>query len=114
MTESERRALLGDLQPGDRGTIVEISDDLDEGADEADKDWRLENRLREVGFVEGAPVEVLHESPFGADPISVHVDQMTIALRRKEARAVMVALDTSKDTAKDTAKDTTEDTAEPE
>lgn len=92
-SESGRTALLGDMEPGDRGVVVKISDALDEAADVTEKDWRLENRLREVGFIEGAPVEILHESPFGKDPISVHVDQMTIALRRKEARAVLVAVD---------------------
>lgn len=93
MADSGHKVLLGDLKPGERGIIVEISDALDPTANEADKDWRLENRLREVGFAEGAAVEILHESPFGGDPISVHVDQMTIALRRREARAVLVAVD---------------------
>jgi ferrous iron transport protein A len=50
----------------------------------------LERRLLELGFVEGAEVEVLHEGPFGRDPIAVRVNDTTIALRRREAMAVLV------------------------
>ena len=54
----------------------------------------LERRLVELGFVEGATVELLHQGLFGADPIAVRVDGVTIALRRREAAAVQVeALD---------------------
>ena len=51
----------------------------------------LESRLLELGFVEGADVRVLHEGPFGRDPIAVRVNDTTIALRRREAMAVLVA-----------------------
>ena len=50
----------------------------------------LERRLVELGFVEGAMVELLHQGLFGADPIAVRVDGVTIALRRREATAVLV------------------------
>jgi ferrous iron transport protein A len=50
----------------------------------------LEKRLIELGFVSGARVEVLHEGAFGRDPIAVRVNQSTIALRRKEAMAILV------------------------
>ncbi len=50
----------------------------------------LERRLVELGFVEGAMVELLHQGLFGADPIAVRVDGVTIALRRREAAAVLV------------------------
>jgi ferrous iron transport protein A len=49
----------------------------------------LERRLLELGFVEGAQVEILHEGPFGRDPIAVRVNDATIALRRREARALL-------------------------
>ena len=45
----------------------------------------------ELGFVEGAAVEVLHEGLLGRDPIAVRVDGVTIALRRREAMAIIVA-----------------------
>jgi len=50
----------------------------------------LERRLLELGFVEGAAVEVLHEGPLGGDPIAVRVNDNTIALRRREAMAILV------------------------
>ena len=50
----------------------------------------LERRLLELGFVEGAEVEVLHEGPLGGDPIAVRVNHNTIALRRREAMAILV------------------------
>ena len=51
----------------------------------------LESRLIELGFVEGARVEVLHEGIVGRDPIAVRVENITIAVRRREAMAVIVA-----------------------
>ena len=50
----------------------------------------LERRLLELGCVEGAEVEVLHEGPLGGDPIAVRVNDNTIALRRREAMAILV------------------------
>jgi ferrous iron transport protein A len=46
--------------------------------------WR---RLHEMGFDEGVDVEVLHRAPLG-DPIAVRVGNMTVALRRHEARQI--------------------------
>ncbi len=50
----------------------------------------LESRLIEFGFVEGARVEVLHEGAVGRDPIAVRVENITIAVRRREAMAIIV------------------------
>ncbi|MEO0034042.1 MAG: hypothetical protein RLZZ501_65 [Pseudomonadota bacterium] len=50
----------------------------------------LERRLIEMGLVEGARVEVLHEGFPRRDPIAVRVGDHTIALRRSEANAVRV------------------------
>jgi ferrous iron transport protein A len=50
----------------------------------------LELRLIEIGFVEGARVEILHEGAFGRDPIAVRINESTIALRRREAMAILV------------------------
>jgi ferrous iron transport protein A len=50
----------------------------------------LESRLIEIGFAEGARVEILHEGTFGHDPIAVRVNNATIALRRREAMAIHV------------------------
>jgi ferrous iron transport protein A len=50
----------------------------------------IESRLLELGFVEGVEVEVLHEGPIGRDPIAVRINDTTIALRRREAMAILV------------------------
>ena len=54
-------------------------------------DIELESRLIELGFVEGARVEVLHEGAIGRDPIAVRVENVTIAVRRREAMVIIVA-----------------------
>ena len=54
----------------------------------------LERRLLEMGFVEGAVVEIRNQGLFGHDPIAVRVNNATVALRRAEANAIHVdALD---------------------
>jgi ferrous iron transport protein A len=53
----------------------------------------IENRLIELGFVEGARVEILHEGAFGRDPIAVRVNNATIALRRREAMTILAVAD---------------------
>jgi ferrous iron transport protein A len=50
----------------------------------------IESRLLELGFVEGAEIRVLHEGPIGRDPIAVRINGTTIALRRREAMAILV------------------------
>jgi ferrous iron transport protein A len=50
----------------------------------------LERRLIELGFIEGARVEILHEGLFGRDPIAVRVNEATVALRRQEAASILV------------------------
>jgi len=51
----------------------------------------MERRLIELGFVEGAKVTILHEGLFGRDPIAVRVNGTTVALRRREAMAILVS-----------------------
>ncbi len=91
MTEQQNHtssaAPLGGAQPGFRGRIIELqaaAANTDVPPDD------LEKRLIELGFIEGALVEVLHQGPFGGDPIAVRVNGVTIALRRREAMAILV------------------------
>ena len=56
----------------------------------------LERRLLEMGFVEGARVEILHEGFIGRDPICVRLDDMRVALRRRDARGILVHADTDR------------------
>lgn len=79
---------LGLAQRGFRGRITAISvsseaSDLPVG--------ELERRLIELGFTEGAQVEILHEGLFGRDPIAVRVNDATVAIRRREAMAILVS-----------------------
>ena len=81
------RSPLGRGKPGFRGRIDAIQAfDNDSGLAPEE----LERRLIELGFVEGASVEILHEGIIGRDPIAVRVDSATVALRRREAMAILV------------------------
>jgi ferrous iron transport protein A len=81
---------LGQARRGFRGHIQAI----DVGKAVSDLPAaELESRLIELGFIEGARVEVLHEGPFGRDPIAVRVNNATVALRRREAMAILVTVD---------------------
>lgn len=98
-TERERRAFelstilgLEDAQPlsllhcGDIGRILAVRDP-DHHLSGSD----IERGLLEMGFVEGACVEVLHQGFPGRNPLAVRINQsMTVALRRREASAVLV------------------------
>jgi ferrous iron transport protein A len=79
---------LSVARKGQRGVIVRVSGHT--GYSEAIDPEELERRLLEMGFVEGAAFEVLHEGLFGKDPIAVRIDDMRVALRRREAGAVTV------------------------
>ena len=79
---------LGSAKRGYAGVIQQIDA---EGLNSSLPARELESRLIELGFVEGARVEVLHEGIVGRDPIAVRVDNITVAVRRREAMAVIVA-----------------------
>ena len=81
-------APLSAFRRGDRGVIVRVGQEtLDRSAL---AEGELERRLLEFGFVEGAQVELIHEGMIGRDPIAVRLDDMRIALRRREAATVFV------------------------
>jgi ferrous iron transport protein A len=89
--DNDRRAHLtaplGAARVGFRGRVhaIEVTD-KSSGLPETE----LETRLLELGFVEGAPVEILHQGAFGGDPIAVRIASTTIALRRREAMSIIV------------------------
>ncbi len=87
VTEENQHTSLGVAQRGFRGLIGAIVVDADHDGVPA---IEIERRLLELGFVEGAVVEVLHEGPLGRDPIAIRVNNTTIALRRREAMAILV------------------------
>ncbi|QDH72993.1 FeoA family protein [Brevundimonas sp. M20] len=80
---------LSEARKGARGVIVKVGEHCHHQNDAVE----LERRLLELGFVEGARVELLHEGLFGRDPIAIKVDDMRVALRRHEAASLIVQLD---------------------
>ena len=80
---------LSTARPGDAGVIVEVRAEAHPG-DHGVGVEELQRRLLEFGFVEGAEVEVLHEGAIRRDPIAVRVDDMRVALRRRDAEDVWV------------------------
>jgi ferrous iron transport protein A len=80
---------LSQARPGDRGSILKVGDHCHH----QDYALELERRLLELGFVEGADIELLHEGLFGGDPIALKVDDMRVALRRHEAASIIIQLD---------------------
>lgn len=70
---------LGDCAPGHRGRVLRV-----------DGEPSLAQRLMELGLIEGAEIEVVGVAPFG-DPIQVSLDRTRFAIRRGEARAVLLA-----------------------
>ncbi|MBR0960341.1 FeoA family protein [Bradyrhizobium japonicum] len=87
-TDTPSHMPLGLAQRGFTGVIQHLAANR---AGSALSDVELESRLIELGFVEGARVEILHEGLVGRDPIAVRVDSITIAVRRREAMAIIVA-----------------------
>jgi ferrous iron transport protein A len=87
-SETKPSLPLGLAKRGYAGVIQHLAAG---GACSALGDVELESRLIELGFVEGAHVEVLHEGIIGGDPIAVRVQNITIAIRRREAMAIIVA-----------------------
>ena len=74
------RRTLADQAPGSVVSVTHICD----GADAA-----AARRLFDLGFVPGAPVEVLRRAPLG-DPVVYRVLGYEIALRRAQARCIQV------------------------
>jgi ferrous iron transport protein A len=83
---------LSAIRPGQAGVIVGVSAQPSSTVGGVDC-GELERRLLEAGFVEGARVALLHEGPMGGDPIAIRLDDMRVALRRREANGVLVQLD---------------------
>jgi ferrous iron transport protein A len=70
---------LADLRPMEEGHI-----DLILGTD------GLSQRLAEMGFTPGQPVRVIRFAPLG-DPMQVRIRGFSLALRRNEARRIVLA-----------------------
>jgi len=88
-TQVDVRPRLGRLARGAKAEIIGLDES---GIVTALPAGELERRLIEMGLIEGARIEVLHEGFPRRDPIAVRVNDHTVALRRSEANAVIVHL----------------------
>jgi len=84
-------ARLSQARPGDKGVIIDVRAETHPG-DHGVGVEELQRRLLEFGFVEGAEFEVLHEGAIRRDPIAVRLDDMRVALRRRDAEDVWIRL----------------------
>jgi ferrous iron transport protein A len=75
---------LSDLPNGAHATVQAVR------AGDERADAQLLQRLGELGFLPGEPVQVLRRGPGGRDPIAVQVGETLFALRRVEAQCVEV------------------------
>ena len=87
MDGKENFVRLSGLGLGQRGVVRGIDVTAHGGGIEPAE---LERRLLEMGFVEGALVTVLHEGLFGRDPMAVRLDDMRVALRRRDAQVILL------------------------
>ncbi len=85
---------LSQARLGDRGVIAAVGAAADQGSGGLDAQ-ELERRLLELGFVEGATLEVIHEGGIGRDPIAVRLDDMRVALRRRDATEILILIEES-------------------
>ena len=70
---------LSALHPGEGGWVSEIK-----GPES------LVRRLMEMGMLEEEFVEIVHEAPFGRDPVAVRVRGSLLAIRRAEAKFISI------------------------
>lgn len=70
---------LCQLRPGEGGWISAFACDED-----------LTRRFMEMGLLLEEFVEVLHQAPFGGDPVAIQVRGSLLALRRAEANHIRV------------------------
>jgi ferrous iron transport protein A len=80
---------LDSLRKGDRGVVAGVVD-TDPGMVSDVAHSTIGRRLLELGFVPGEPVEIVATAWPGFDPLAVRVGASVFALRRREARAVLV------------------------
>jgi len=83
---------LATLHKGARGVVVAVLDG-DAGIVGDETGATIGRRLVEIGFVPGEPIHVIEEIWPGGDPMAVRVGSSVFALRRREARAVLIEVD---------------------
>ncbi|MBS0389495.1 MAG: ferrous iron transport protein A [Proteobacteria bacterium] len=91
---TEETVPLATLRKGTRGVVAEVLEgDAGLVGDEAGA--TIGRRLVEIGFVPGETIQIIEEVWPGGDPIAVRIGTTVFALRRREARAVLVRVQPS-------------------
>jgi ferrous iron transport protein A len=78
---------LDQLRIGDRALVSDVSANHNTTSGNT---FDIVRRLKELGFVKGEAVRVLHRGYFGGEPLAVRVGQSTFALRLFEAALIGV------------------------
>jgi len=84
---------LASLRKGAGGVVTQVLEG-DAGIVGDQAGATIGRRLIEIGFVPGERVQIIEEVWPGGDPMAVRIGSTVFALRRREARAVMVRVDT--------------------
>ncbi|MFZ6774774.1 FeoA family protein [Undibacterium sp. SXout7W] len=79
---------LDRLGIGESAVVVDVSTQIKLNMTEH---FDVSRRLKELGFVKGEQVRILHKGYFGGEPLAVRVGQSTFALRNFEAALIGVA-----------------------
>ena len=86
--EASPRRTLNDLARGETGVVIGLQPNPAFGA----LDDAVNRRLKELGFLPGAPVTIVAFGAFRREPLAVRVADSTFALRRQEAAKVVVEM----------------------
>ncbi|MDP2982488.1 MAG: DtxR family transcriptional regulator [Candidatus Latescibacter sp.] len=81
LPHSTHKKTVNDLTPGAHGIISEIK------ASDS-----MRQRLMDLGLIEGTRVEMIRSAPLG-DPIQINVRGASLAIRRSEARTLIIEED---------------------
>ena len=85
---------LATLRKGACGTVTQVLEG-DAGIVGDQAGATIGRRLVEIGFVPGERVQIIEEVWPGGDPMAVRIGATVFALRRREARAVLVRVDST-------------------
>jgi ferrous iron transport protein A len=83
---------LASLRKGARGVVAQVLEG-DAGLVGDTAGSTIGRRLIEIGFVPGERIQIIEEVWPGGDPMAVRVGSTVFALRRREARAVLIQVD---------------------
>ncbi|MES2047817.1 MAG: FeoA family protein [Pseudomonadota bacterium] len=78
---------LDQLRVGDRALVSDVSANQNSANGNT---FDISRRLKELGFIKGEAVRILHRGYFGGEPLAVRIGQSTFALRLFEAALIGV------------------------